>query len=196
MPLALALAPAPPDLAPLPVALAPAAEVLAATSPTLTSRGPLEATRTPWRLPHPARRRPNARPLCCSCPNGATCRRDPSVPASRQCVWSSLIEPPRRSRTMKSDGRVFLPRAPPAARHAQGSRPADPDQPCRIRALGTGADALVRGWQPEGHPETSDYPRRPHPGAVRADAADQTSIAAALGAPPRLPQALAAGAAG
>src|SRR5215472_12801429 len=124
MPLALALAPAPPDLAPLPVALAPVAEVLAATSSTLTSCGPLEATRTPWRLPQPARRRPTARPLCCLCPNGATCRRDPSVPASRLCVCSSLIEPPRRSRTMKSDGRVFLPRAPPAPRHAQGSSPA------------------------------------------------------------------------
>src|SRR5215470_8365407 len=187
MPLALALAPAPPDLAPLPVALAPVAEVLAATSSTLTSCGPLEATQTPWRLPQPARRRPTARPLCFSCPNGATCRRDPSVPASRLCVGSSLIEPPRRSRTMKSDGRVFLPRAPPAARHAQGSRPADPDRPRRIRALGTRADALERGWQPEGHPETSDYPRRPHPGAVPADAADRPLIAVALGARPRLP---------
>src|SRR5258708_5269385 len=96
---------------------------------------------------------------------------------------------------MNSDGRVFLPRALPAARHVQGGRPADPDRPRRIRALGTRADAPERRRQQEGHAATADYPRKPH-----ADAVDDVVADRALAQPPhrwpysRIPSAPARGA--
>src|SRR5258706_14711397 len=93
-------------------------------------------------------------------------------PRAAWCVCSSPIESPQRSSTMNSDGRVFLPRALPAARHVQGGPPADPDRPRRIRALGARADAPERGRQQEGHPATGGHPRKPHAGAMDEVVAD------------------------
>src|SRR5260221_4662543 len=118
------LAPAPPlALAPLDLArlalvpptaaLAPlaAVPVLAATSPPSHPAGRCRLRGRPGGYrSRPAGGRVSGHSAVRS-PTPATCRWDRSVPASRLVRLSSLIEPLRRSPTIRCHGRVFLPRA-------------------------------------------------------------------------------------